>query len=94
MPRWYRNTAVARDIQRENKKKIYDDYLLSEQWLRLRALALHRDQGECQVCHMKKATQVHHLTYEHFGSESLADLQSVCADCHKHIHGLNKDYQA
>jgi hypothetical protein len=30
---------------------------------------------------------VHHITYEHVCNEPIKDLQTVCFDCHKKIHG-------
>jgi hypothetical protein len=42
----------------------------------------------CQVCHQRRATQVHHLTYERCGKESIGDLMPICGTCHQKEHNL------
>lgn len=65
---------------------VYDEYIRSTEWARLRKLVLERDQFLCQGCLMEKATQVHHLTYAHLGCELLYELVSLCRDCHELAH--------
>jgi hypothetical protein len=38
------------------------------------------------ICHGRKATQAHHLTYERVGKELPGDLTAVCRDCHRVQH--------
>lgn len=64
----------------------YNKYLRSPEWRQKRDLALKRDGFWCQGCHQQKATQAHHLTYEHVFQEFLFELISVCDDCHKRLH--------
>lgn len=40
----------------------------------------------------QKRLDVHHLTYERFGKELLADLQILCRKCHDEVHAI-KDQQ-
>jgi hypothetical protein len=64
----------------------YDSYLLSVEWQERRKLVLERCKGFCEGCLRRKATQVHHLTYEHVGNELLYELVALCDDCHGKAH--------
>ena len=64
----------------------YNAYLLTDAWRAKRAQALKRDNGLCQGCLKRPATQVHHLTYDHVGDELLFELVSICDDCHERAH--------
>ena len=64
----------------------YNGYLSSQRWRDKRARVLERDGHTCQACLRRRATQVHHTTYEHVFDEPLFDLQSVCDVCHNAIH--------
>lgn len=68
----------------------YTDYLNSVEWKEKRQKVLIRDQNICQACLVKRATEVHHLTYKHIYKEPLFDLISVCNDCHKEITIMDK----
>ena len=68
----------------------YGAYLKSSQWLALRRAVLDRDNGKCQACLSEKATEVHHLTYDHVFNEPLFDLVSVCEGCHAKITHLDR----
>ena len=62
--------------------EFYFQYMHSNAWRWIRRKALERDKYICQVCKIRMATQVHHLTYERFGHELLEDLLSACRSCH------------
>lgn len=64
----------------------YDAYLRSDAWAKKRAKVLKRDNYICQGCGEKKATEVHHLSYDHKYDELLFELVAVCADCHDRCH--------
>jgi hypothetical protein len=64
----------------------YAGYLESDAWRAKRAQALNRDNGLCQGCRARPATQVHHLSYKHVGDELLFELASVCDECHARAH--------
>jgi hypothetical protein len=66
--------------------KSYQDYLSSPAWKHRRDLVLWRSRGICEGCQSSKATEVHHLTYEHVGEELLFELVAVCRACHEKIH--------
>ena len=70
----------------ELKAMPYADYLRSSHWKRKRAKAIRKAGGRCQFCGAQELLQVHHLTYARKGCEQLADLQVLCADCHKGEH--------
>jgi hypothetical protein len=69
----------------------YDEYLQSEQWLMIRAQVLRRDGYRCRmsgkVNHPGDPLQVHHLTYDRVGCESLDDLIAICRSTHRKLHG-------
>ena len=43
-------------------------------------------QGVCEACGEVRATEVHHLTYKHIGSEFLWELVAICRACHERYH--------
>lgn len=69
----------------------YREYMRSDAWFDKRDRVLKRDNYICQACLKRKATQVHHLTYEHFGDEPLFDLESICKICHDHLTNLDRE---
>jgi len=75
------------DFFKSPKYKYYM-YLNSVEWKAKRELILKRDKYECQICKLKSADNVHHLTYENIGNEQLIDLISLCRECHMKVHGL------
>ena len=56
-------------------------YLQSEAWKDKKTQVFKRDGHRC-VCCNKKATDIHHRTYQNIGKEPLSDLASMCRDCH------------
>ena len=65
----------------------YANYLSSPEWRTRRALVMERAGGVCEGCRLMKATEVHHVTYEHAGSEFLWELRAMCRGCHERWHG-------
>ena len=59
----------------------YERYIHSAAWRQLANERLEMDGHICRVCG-GSATDVHHLTYERFGGESMDDLVSLCRKCH------------
>ena len=59
----------------------YERYIHSAAWRQLANERLEMDGYTCRVCGCS-ATDVHHLTYERFGNESMDDLVSLCRKCH------------
>ncbi len=65
----------------------YRTYLLSEHWLNLRNQALKRDKFVCQMCGSGINPHVHHVSYDHVGTEQeLDDLVTLCKECHSKVH--------
>lgn len=75
-----------RDEQRDERRRMYEGYLESDEWAARRAFVLKRDRYLCQGCLECEATEVHHLTYERLFDELLCDLVSLCRDCHRKCH--------
>ncbi|MEM7779453.1 MAG: hypothetical protein AAF697_03560 [Pseudomonadota bacterium] len=66
--------------------KAYRDYLESDDWRKRRELILKRCGGVCEGCGIEPATEVHHLSYEHFMEEFLFELVGLCHSCHERCH--------
>jgi hypothetical protein len=64
----------------------YNAYLKTPRWIAKRTMVLDRAGGLCEGCRRLKATQVHHLTYDHVGNELLFELVAVCDACHRVLH--------
>lgn len=69
----------------------YQTYLQSDGWERTRIKVLERANYVCEACGERRATQVHHVTYEDpRGEELLWNLKAVCAECHEKITAREK----
>jgi 5-methylcytosine-specific restriction endonuclease McrA len=70
--------------------KTYTDFLQSDYWSLVRNKILIRDGHMCIICHSKDNLCVHHSTYKNHKNElnHLSDLDTLCKDCHKIIHGI------
>jgi len=92
---WYEQKR--QDLARERETKSgefwtgYNAYLRSDDWAKIRTEVLRRDQHICQGCRKRKATQVHHLSYQHIESPFLFELISLCDVCHKRLHGESQN---
>ena len=75
------------DTQRQQS---YQEYLKSEQWQQLRLKVLQRDLHLCQGCLAQPACEVHHTTYRHVRSVFCFELVSLCRDCHRRLHGVER----
>ena len=62
----------------------YKDYLKSTLWSIIRKTVLERDKHKCVVCH-RKATEVHHNSYE-IDVLAGADIVPLVSICHWHHH--------
>jgi hypothetical protein len=77
--------------RRQNKSewdKKHQEYLMSNEWRKLRRLVLQRDNFLCQGCLITPATEVHHMTYKNHTNELAYELISLCSLCHKKEHNL------
>jgi hypothetical protein len=81
------NTAkLVADVIRVMPTKRYLTYITSPQWAARRREHLDLCDHWCEICHTRRAIQVHHWSYERLGNESPQDLCAVCVPCHWRIH--------
>jgi len=82
----YYKKQQEREEEREHDKtewfKKHNEYLLTDQWKAIRLKVLKRDNFLCQGCLEAPATEVHHLSYNHWRFELMFELLSVCSNCH------------
>jgi len=71
-----------RNANRKEWFKEHNEYLQTDQWKAIRLKVLKRDNFLCQACLDAPATEVHHLTYNHWRFELMFELLSVCSNCH------------
>ena len=72
----------------------YNAYLDSTEWQERRQRRLQLDNFQCQarmVGCTGRASDVHHLTYDHVFDEPLFDLISVCRMCHDKITAMDRE---
>lgn len=69
-----------------DKREQHAAYLQSQTWRIKRKRVLERCGGACEGCRDQRATQVHHLTYKHWGRELLFELVALCDECHAVCH--------
>lgn len=73
---------------RELRSMKYDEYLVSDEWIRIAASVKTAALGVCQMCgEADTPLDVHHVTYERRGGrERASDLIALCHRCHFGIH--------
>lgn len=81
------------DIRYKRDKK-YHDFYKSDEWKRVKTLALVRDKGLCQWCmregRIRPADVVHHIAevkQEWNKRLDINNLVSLCHECHNRHHG-------
>lgn len=77
-----REHTSKRETERAEWFVWYNDYLCSDEWYEKRQAVLKRDGYLCQGCRKQRASEVHHLSYEHVGEEYIFELVSLCTECH------------
>jgi 5-methylcytosine-specific restriction endonuclease McrA len=98
LPAWDGNIAKRDEAARKAASEIekatwfaeHDAYLKTAKWLKKREVVLKRAKGICEGCGEKKATQVHHLNYDHWKDEMIWELVAICGDCHEIVHAERK----
>jgi len=72
----------------------HKEYLKSEEWSKLRIVALERDGYRCRVCNSSEGLNVHHRKYpterNQWESDCLDSLTTLCRKCHNHFHKGDK----
>lgn len=61
-------------------------YIASPAWKKKRNAVIKRANALCEGCGEQKATEVHHLNYDHLGEEFLFELVAICRSCHERYH--------
>jgi 5-methylcytosine-specific restriction endonuclease McrA len=64
---------------------VYEVYLDSNPWRKLRALVIARD-GGCLACGSGEKLHCHHIHYRTLGAELGDELVTLCEACHKAEH--------
>ncbi len=67
-------------------------YLVSPHWKELRARKLRRNPC-CELCRSREHLDVHHLEYSELYDIRLAQLRTLCRQCHKLQHSKLSDSQ-
>jgi 5-methylcytosine-specific restriction endonuclease McrA len=75
---------------RARKEWYRHDYLTSPEWRARREKVMRRANGLCEGCLERRATEVHHVTYEHVGAEMLWELRAICRECHESISDIEE----
>ena len=84
---WLRKWQEYRNRHEARPKRSYYEYMHSEEWRKKRLKVLKRDGFRCQMCGTAKNLRVHHINYEHLGTDAeLDDLITLCDTCHTQIH--------
>lgn len=65
---------------------MYNAYLLTPEWRRIRAKVMKRAGGVCEGCGDFPPVQAHHLTYKRVTREMMFDLVALCKRCHDACH--------
>lgn len=77
----------------KTRREEYSEYLLSDDWKRLRRLVLHRDAYTCSVngCAEQGGLEVHHMSYPRIlGYEDPSTLVTLCVRHHQQVHYLQR----
>ena len=61
-------------------------YLKSPAWYKKRQQTLQRDNYACVECGRHTNLNIHHIRYTNIFNEPLADLLTLCSDCHIALH--------
>lgn len=86
-----KDNILRRHLARQNEEDLrhseeYLAYMKSDTWRAVRAKVIARCGNVCEGCGEHTVEEVHHLTYEHLGTEFLFELLGLCAGCHRRLH--------
>lgn len=69
------------------RRDVYDAYLKSQEWSRVKEKVFKIKGKKCQRCYSKESLHVHHATYDRFQKEDIGkDLYVLCESCHELYH--------
>jgi 5-methylcytosine-specific restriction endonuclease McrA len=69
-----------------SNRQAYQEYLQSVHWEHLRQNCLGRSGWKCESCHSTRHLHVHHLNYRNLTDCTVADVMSLCENCHNAWH--------
>lgn len=71
--------------------RTYREYLVHPLFLAVRAEAMSRSKGICELCQTSQASEVHHRVYPRWGTfDDSNGLIAVCHQCHCKSHGVTR----
>ena len=83
---------LLRAERRQNNRQERSYYYSTPEWAEKRRLVFARANGVCEGCGTARATQCHHISYDHFGNEFLFELQALCEPCHVRWHAEIREF--
>jgi 5-methylcytosine-specific restriction endonuclease McrA len=79
---------VSGSLKVFKSKKVYQKYLESDHWKKVKIDYYRERERICSACGAKRRIQLHHLTYKKVGRERPQDLVPLCQSCHKLVHQI------
>jgi hypothetical protein len=79
-------------LKRYSEVMLYEDFLKTLYWGITSRAIRERAKFQCERCYSKRGElHIHHLTYDHLGSELHfdQDLVCLCQSCHRTVHSKN-----
>lgn len=92
---YYKGSYTGRKMKKL-KRMPYQTYLKTHHWELARSAIFCRDHNRCADCGdsmEEKPLEVHHITYIRRGKENLADLMTLCRDCHQERHDISTAFE-
>jgi hypothetical protein len=74
-----------RNVKNQEWWDWYNAYLRNSRWQEKRQAVFKRCNYVCEGCRQERATDVHHVSYEHVGNELLFELVGLCHECHLRV---------
>lgn len=72
----------------------YYEYLKSPHWKSFKAKVRKSTKPKkCQVCGSRSGLELHHVTYDNLGNESLSDVMYLCREHHEATHVYSERYK-
>lgn len=68
----------------------YHKYIKSQRWEAKCEVYWRKFGRYCKACKSTRNLQVHHMSYDNFGHEAMADLVGLCVLCHRMVHTLHR----
>lgn len=72
------------------KNVLYQQYINSSTWQMRKALFFKKNAYQCIACRKTSGIELHHRTYINLTRELDQGLRSLCINCHKMVHQLER----